>query len=97
MIPKQEKFLNAKPISGTIDEILNHNIKIDTDSAEHCYKEIMHEFNVTKKEAMKMYKDAKNMLVKDTIDLMLHEGLIYVSGKNKKGEPVYKLTDKNKK
>lgn len=95
MIPKQEQFLNQKPISGTIDEILNNTVEINTDDIDHCYKELMHEFNVSKKQAMKMYKEAKSTMVKETIDLMLKEGLIYVSGKDEKGQPLYKLKNKN--
>jgi len=95
MIPKQELFLNQKPISGTIDEILNNTVQINTDDINHCYKELMHEFNVSKKQAMKMYKEAKSTILKDTIDLMLKEGLIYVSGEDKKGQPLFKLKNKN--
>ena len=96
MIPKQEQFLDQKPISGTIDEILSRNTEINTDDIEHCYKEIMHEFNVSKKEAKKLYNQAKSQLVKDTSDLMLKEGLLEITGIDKNGDNIYNLK-KNKK
>jgi hypothetical protein len=99
MIPKQEQFIGLEPKSGTIDEILNNTIDIDTENVDHCYEEIMNEFGVSKEEAMLLFLKAKNEMVQNVIDVMLNEGLICISGKNENGEPLYNLpvTKKKKK
>lgn len=96
MIPRQEQFLDVEPVTGTIDEILNLNTAVDIDSEEHCHLEIMHEFNVTKEEAVIMYKIAKLNLVQIQLEEMEKEGKLYKCGINEKGEPLYKLTKKKK-
>lgn len=99
MIPKQERFIGLEPKSGTIDEILNDPVSIDADNVEHYYKEIMNEFGVSREEAVLLFLKAKNEMVQNVIDDMLNEGLICISGKNEKGEPLYNLpvTKKKKK
>lgn len=96
MIPKQEQFLDAKPITGTIDEILNLNVDVDIDSEDHCYREIMHEYDVSKEEAVMMYKKAKLHLIQNMLDEMEKEGKICVSGINEDGDKLYTFVKKKK-
>ncbi len=96
MIPKQEQFLDAEPITGTIDEILNLNIEVDVDSEDHCYQEIMHEYDVSKEEAVMMYKKAKLHLIQNMLDEMVRDGKVCVSGVNEDGDKLYTLVEKKK-
>lgn len=98
MIPSQEKFSGLEPITGTIDEILNHQVNVDhVYSLENAVKEIMEEFEVSYIEALTMYKQAEKELIQKELDKLEKSGIVEIIGNGKDGMPLYALTNKKKK
>jgi hypothetical protein len=82
--------------TGSIDDLLNHCSNLDVDKVEQQVK-------VEEKEAciqviMKELECNELVLseVKETVDKMVEDGLLYVSGHNEDGEPLFQLTELGK-
>lgn len=90
--------------TGSIDELLDHctnNIDVDRLYAEcekrECIEVLMREMDCTAEEAEVMYNEIALAEVQKTMDDLVKEGLVEVSGYNKKGEPLFSLTELGKK
>ena len=91
--------------TGSIDDLLNHCSKLDTakveeqvkvEEKEACIQVIMKELECDEAEAEVIYNEIALADVKETVDKMVAEGLLYVSGHNEDGEPLFQLTELGK-
>ena len=91
--------------TGSIDDLLNHCSKLDTakveeqvkvEEKEACIQVIMKELECNTYEAEIIYNDLVLAEVKETVDKMVADGLLYVSGHNEDGEPLFQLTELGK-
>jgi hypothetical protein len=91
--------------TGSIDDLLNHCSNLDTSKVEEqvnteekeaCIQIIMKELECNETEAEVIYNDLVAAEVKETVDKMVTEGLLYVSGHNEDGEPLFQLTELGK-
>ena len=91
---------------GSIDEFLVHceNLNIDENQKnineiekEECFEYIMKEFSVDREQAQEIYDEISLIETKNTVDEMVKEGLVEVSGYNEDGEPLFVLTELGKK
>ena len=91
--------------TGSIDDLLNHCSKLDTakveeqvkvEEKEACIQVIMKELECDEAEAEVIYNEIALAEVKETVDKMVAEGLLYVSGHNEDGEPLFQLTELGK-
>ena len=91
--------------TGSIDDLLNHCSQLDTEKVEEqvraeekeaCLKVIMEECECDLEEAESIYKDISLTETKKTVDKMVEDGLLYVSGHNEDGEPLFSLTELGK-
>ena len=91
--------------TGSIDDLLNHCSKLDTakveeqvkvEEKEACIQVIMKELECDEAEAEIIYNEIALADVKETVDKMVAEGLLYVSGHNEDGEPLFQLTELGK-
>ena len=91
--------------TGSIDDLLNHCTNLDLDKVEEqvkveekeaCIKIIMKEASCDELEANVIYNEILLTETKTTIDKMVADGLLYVSGHNEDGEPLFQLTELGK-
>lgn len=91
---------------GSIDEFLAHceTLNIDENQKnineiekEECFEYIMKEFSVDREQAQEIYDEISLIETKNTVDEMVKEGLVEVSGYNEDGEPLFVLTELGKK
>ena len=91
--------------TGSIDDLLNHCSNLDTTKVEEqvkaeekeaCIQVIMKELECDEVEAEVIYNEIALAEVKETVDKMVAEGLLYVSGHNEDGEPLFQLTELGK-
>ena len=91
--------------TGSIDDLLNHCSNLDTakveeqvkaEEKEACIQVIMKELECDEVEAEVIYNEIALAEVKETVDKMVAEGLLYVSGHNEDGEPLFQLTELGK-
>ncbi len=91
--------------TGSIDDLLNHCSNLDTDKVEEqvkaeekqaCIEVIMKELDCNEFEAEVIYNEISLAETKKTVDKMVEDGLLYVSGTNEDGEPLFSLTELGK-
>ena len=91
--------------TGSIDDLLNHCSNLDVDKVEQqvkveekeaCIQVIMKELECDEAESEVIYNEIALAEVKETVDKMVAEGLLYVSGHNEDGEPLFQLTELGK-
>jgi hypothetical protein len=91
--------------TGSIDDLLSHCSNLDVDKVEEqvkveekeaCIQIIMKELECDAYEAEVIYNDLVLAEVKETVDKMVADGLLYVSGHNEDGEPLFQLTELGK-
>ncbi len=91
--------------TGSIDDLLNHSMTIDTEMLEQkfkdkkkrmCIEHIMQECDCDAYEAEKIYNDISLSEVKQTVDAMVAEGILEITGHNEDGEPLFGLTELGK-
>ena len=91
--------------TGSIDDLLNHCTNLDLDKVEAqvkveekeaCIQIIMKEASCDELEANIIYNQILLTETKTTIDKMVADGLVYVSGHNEDGEPLFQLTELGK-
>ena len=91
--------------TGSIDDLLNHCSNLDTTKVEEqvkaeekeaCIQVIMKELECNEFEAEVIYNEIALAEVKETVDKMVADGLLYMSGHNEDGEPLFQLTELGK-
>ena len=91
--------------TGSIDDLLNHCSQLDTEKVEEqvkaeekeaCLMVIMEEFDCNEFEAEVIYNEISLAETKKVVDKMVSDGLLYVSGHNENGEPLFSLTELGK-
>lgn len=91
--------------TGSIDDLLNHCANLDTDKVEEqvkveekeaCIQIIMKQLDCNEFEADIVYNEILLTETKTTVDKMVADGLLYVSGHNEDGEPLFQLTELGK-
>ena len=91
--------------TGSIDDLLNHCTNLDlakveeqvkVEEKEACIQIIMKESGCDELEAHIIYNEILLIETKTTIDKMVTDGLLYVSGHNEDGEPLFQLTELGK-
>lgn len=91
--------------TGSIDDLLNHCTNLDLDKVEDqvheeereaCIQVIMKELECDEDEAEIIYNEISLAETKKTVDKMVEDGLLYVSGTNEDGEPLFQLTELGK-
>jgi hypothetical protein len=91
--------------TGSIDDLLNHCSNLDADKVEEqvkaeekqaCIEVIMKELDCNEFEAEVIYNEISLAETKKTVDKMVEDGLLYVSGTNEDGEPLFSLTELGK-
>ena len=99
-----EKYITDN-FTGSIDDLLNHCANLDTDKVEEqvkveekeaCIQIIMKQLNCNEFEADIVYNEILLTETKTTVDKMVADGLLYVSGHNEDGEPLFQLTELGK-
>ena len=91
--------------TGSIDDLLNHCTNLDlakveeqvkVEEKEACIQIIMKQLNCNEFEADIVYNEILLTETKTTIDKMVADGILYVSGHNEDGEPLFNLTELGK-
>jgi hypothetical protein len=91
--------------TGSIDDLLNHCTNLDVDKVEEqvhveereaCIQVIMKELDCNEFEAEIIYNEISLAETKSTVDKMVADGLLYISGYNEEGEPLFSLTELGK-
>lgn len=91
--------------TGTVDQLLDHCSKIEFDISEEeikvrdyelSLKYIMDCENVNREEAIEIYNMIALQEVKETVDKLVKEGLLQISGYDADGEPKFELTQLGK-
>ena len=99
-----DKYITEN-FTGSIDDLLNHCINLDlakveeqvkVEEKEACIQIIMKESDCDELEANIIYNQILLIETKTTIDKMVADGLVYVSGHNEDGEPLFQLTELGK-
>ena len=99
-----DKYITEN-FTGSIDDLLNHCINLDlakveeqvkVEEKEACIQIIMKESGCDESEANVIYNEILLIETKTTIDKMVADGLVYVSGHNEDGEPLFQLTELGK-
>jgi len=99
-----DKYINNN-FFGSIDDLLNHCSRLDTDKVEEqvkaeerdeCIRVIMKELDCNEFEAGVIYNEIALAETKETVDKMVSDGLLYVSGTTEDGEPLFSLTELGK-
>ena len=87
----------SESYTGTIDSFLDHCSKLNINEVEEQVKEqgrqecleiIMEQCECSMEEAEEIYDEIALTEVKNTIDNLVKEGLVEVSGYNEDGEPL---------
>jgi hypothetical protein len=88
--------------TGSIDDLLTHCSQLDLnqvedqikqDEKQECLNLIMNDCECSIEEAEQIYNDIALNEVKQTIDQLVKEGIVEVSGYNDDGEPLFTLTE----
>jgi predicted transcriptional regulator len=88
--------------TGSVDALLEHCSKLDIqeveeqiklDEKQDCLNIIMTDCECSLEEAEQIYSDIALSEVKQTIDQLVKEGIVEVSGYNEEGEPLFTLTE----
>lgn len=99
-----DKYISDN-FTGSVDDLLNHCANLNTDMVEEqvrleekeeCIRVIKQELECDDEEALKVYNEIALSEVKQTVDDMVKEGLLYISGYNEEGEPLFNLTELGK-
>lgn len=99
-----DKYITEN-FTGSIDDLLNHCTNLDlakveeqvkVEEKEACIQIIMKESGCDEAEAHIIYNEILLIETKTTIDKMVADGLVYVSGHNEDGEPLFQLTELGK-
>ena len=91
-----------QPFTGTVDQLLTHCGKVDTEQAENeiefnrAVGNIMREFGMSRYDAERALNEAKLDMIQKTIDELMLKGLVEISGENVDGEPMYVQTELGK-
>lgn len=89
--------------TGTIDELIEHCANIDADQLyaecekRECIAVLMRDMECSEEEAEILYKEIALNEIKNTVDDLLKDGLVEVTGYNDDGEPLFSLTKLGKK
>lgn len=92
--------------TGTVDEFLNHCSKLDFDISDEELKNreyefsidfIMKEASVSREEAIELYNMIAFEEVKKTVDKLVEDGLLEITGYSADGEPLFGTTELGKK
>jgi predicted transcriptional regulator len=92
----------SETYTGTIDGLLEHCSNLDLKEVEEqikldekrdCLNIIMQDCECSLEEAEQIYNDIALNEVKQTIDQLVKEGIVEVSGYNDDGEPLFTLTE----
>ena len=95
----------SESYTGTIDSFLDHCSKLNINEVEEQVKEqerqecleiIMEQCECSMEEAEEIYDEIALTEVKNTIDNLVKQGLVEVSGYNEDGEPLFVLTELGK-
>jgi hypothetical protein len=97
---------NASQVyTGTVDGLLEHCSKLDLLAVEEtikqeekieCLKVIMSDFDCSLEEAEVIYGEIALAEVKETMEQLLKDGIVQISGHNDEGEPLFVLTELGK-
>ena len=97
---------NASQVyTGTIDGLLEHCSKLDLNEVEEqmkreekedCLNVIMADFGCSREEAEVIYGEIALAEVKETMEQLLKDGIVQISGYNDEGEPLFVLTELGK-
>lgn len=91
--------------TGSIDELLNHCATLDLNKVEEqvkseekaeCIKVIMSEIGCDEAEALEVYNEIALKETQTVVDQLVDDGLLYISGYNDAGEPLFNLTELGK-
>lgn len=89
--------------TGSVDELLAHCANIDAEQLyancekRECIAVLMRDLQCTEEEAEVFYKEIALNEVKNTVDDLVKEGIVEVTGYNEDGEPLFSLTTLGKK
>lgn len=92
--------------TGTVDEFLNHCSKLDFDISDEELKKreyelsieyIMREASVSRDEAIEIYNMIALEEVKNTVDKLVEDGFLEITGYSPDGEPLFGPTELGKK
>ena len=87
--------------TGSVDDLLNHCSNLDLDKVQDQVKEeekelcidvLMKELDCSEEEAEIIYNDLALKEIQETVDKMVTDGILYISGHNDDGEPLFSLT-----
>ena len=90
-----------KHFQGSVDDLLNHIDSIDLSTldndidVENAVQKLMKETGESHESIMEALNEAHLQEVQDTVDKLMAEGIITISGYNKAGEPLYVSTQKD--
>ena len=97
---------NASQVyTGTIDGLLEHCSKLDINEVEsqikreekeECLNIIMTDCECSLEEAEEIYSEIALAEVKESMEQLLKDGIVKVSGYNDEGEPLFMLTELGK-
>ena len=92
----------SETYTGTIDGLLEHCSKLDINEVEsqikweekeECLNVIMTDCECSREEAEVIYSEIALEEVKETMEQLLKDGIVKVSGYNDEGEPLFVLTE----
>ena len=95
----------SESYTGTIDGLLEHCSKLDINEVEaqikreekeECLNVIMNECECSLEEAEEIYSEIALEEVKESMEQLLKDGIVKVSGYNDEGEPLFMLTELGK-
>jgi hypothetical protein len=95
----------SETYTGTIDDLLEHCSNLDIqeveeqmkrDEKEDCLNVIMTDFECCREEAEVIYGEIALAEVKETMEQLLKDGIVQISGYNDEGEPLFVLTELGK-
>jgi hypothetical protein len=95
----------SETYTGTIDGLLEHCSKLDLneveqqiklDEKQECLSIIMRDCECSLEEAEEIYNEIALNEVKETVDQLVKEGIVEVTGYNDDGEPLFTLTELGK-
>ena len=91
--------------TGSVDDLLKHSMTIDPEMVEQkvkdnekrmCIEHLMNELECSPEEAEVIYNEIALAEVKQTVDAMVAEGLLEITGHSEDGEPLFGLTELGK-
>lgn len=88
---------------GSVDQLLNHCSQLNVDELHtscekrDCINIIMKDAKCSLEEAEQIYDQIAVDDVKNTVDDLVNDGLLEITGYNKEGEPLFSLTELGKK